>query len=450
MKKVMEMNSREIQSNDRSGKKWFLYIEEEHEGPFSREDLLHKIDQGLVISSDYVWAEGMTDWLPVEKVPVFSSHIKDPRPQLPVYAEVPPIPEQQMGFSAPQEPIKPERSRPRVSLRKNWKKGLSLVALVLGGVLLFFTLSERYAALPQFSDVSVDDYVSLKAAAKRSFSGPGSGPRLAVAISNMDPMSPSFYVSGNQKDGTEVEIQIDGVADTLIGLPKISRVIKVTLDHGWAKTPPFHRANGQVLPVGEYRITARSKDGATMISSKKGYFLGGPRDQAYDQKLKLYHDELRQQAQQELAELKQFAVTLEDQLRQTSAQFDQWARFKRIASVSRAQGWNKFSSAWSTLQDQLILTFDSAARGDAGGDLFYDELYQQAHQSSSGLSLLHSEQGRFLQGLPDHRDFELQSRIADSESIIQSQILALKTEIQRAQDRPASANGMPQRLSQSN
>ena len=43
-------------------KKWFVYLGDHHEGPFSVTDLQAKVSDGQFTAQQYVWAEGMADW----------------------------------------------------------------------------------------------------------------------------------------------------------------------------------------------------------------------------------------------------------------------------------------------------------------------------------------------------------------------------------------------------
>jgi len=43
-------------------KKWFVYLGDHHEGPFSVEDLQSKMSAGALNRESYAWAEGMGDW----------------------------------------------------------------------------------------------------------------------------------------------------------------------------------------------------------------------------------------------------------------------------------------------------------------------------------------------------------------------------------------------------
>jgi hypothetical protein len=54
-------------------KKWFVYMGDHHEGPFSLSEVQVKVAQGVVHSQQYVWCDGMSDWLPMTQVTDFQS-----------------------------------------------------------------------------------------------------------------------------------------------------------------------------------------------------------------------------------------------------------------------------------------------------------------------------------------------------------------------------------------
>lgn len=53
-------------------KKWFVYLEDHHEGPFSVSEIQSKLTQNAVRKEHYVWCEGMQDWKPMTEVQDFS------------------------------------------------------------------------------------------------------------------------------------------------------------------------------------------------------------------------------------------------------------------------------------------------------------------------------------------------------------------------------------------
>src|SRR5690242_16629809 len=58
-------------------KKWFVYLGDHHEGPFSLEEIQGKMSEGRVTRENYVWADGMADWQPMPQVPDFNALLLD-------------------------------------------------------------------------------------------------------------------------------------------------------------------------------------------------------------------------------------------------------------------------------------------------------------------------------------------------------------------------------------
>ncbi len=54
-------------------KKWFVYMGDHHEGPFSVGDIKTKVTTGAVTEGHYVWAEGMADWKVMTEIGDFRS-----------------------------------------------------------------------------------------------------------------------------------------------------------------------------------------------------------------------------------------------------------------------------------------------------------------------------------------------------------------------------------------
>jgi hypothetical protein len=56
-----------------SEKKWFIYVQDHHEGPFTVSEISDGIASGRFSKEAYVWADGMKDWLSMDQVPDFSA-----------------------------------------------------------------------------------------------------------------------------------------------------------------------------------------------------------------------------------------------------------------------------------------------------------------------------------------------------------------------------------------
>jgi len=55
--------------NMETPKKWFVYINDHHEGPYSVSEVKDKIASKLVGHESYVWCEGMGDWAVITSIP---------------------------------------------------------------------------------------------------------------------------------------------------------------------------------------------------------------------------------------------------------------------------------------------------------------------------------------------------------------------------------------------
>lgn len=49
-------------------KKWFVYLGDHHEGPFSVDEVLQKENSGVIGRGSFVWCDGMPDWKPMQEV----------------------------------------------------------------------------------------------------------------------------------------------------------------------------------------------------------------------------------------------------------------------------------------------------------------------------------------------------------------------------------------------
>lgn len=69
-------------------KKWFVYMTDHHEGPFSLAEIQGKMAEKVVSVSNYVWCDGMADWKIMTEVPEFEVILK---PAVPPGSPKPPL-----------------------------------------------------------------------------------------------------------------------------------------------------------------------------------------------------------------------------------------------------------------------------------------------------------------------------------------------------------------------
>jgi len=65
-------------------KKWFIYMGDHHEGPFSLAEIQSKMQERQITPESYVWGEGMADWSPMADMTQFIPVVKSAPPSAPM------------------------------------------------------------------------------------------------------------------------------------------------------------------------------------------------------------------------------------------------------------------------------------------------------------------------------------------------------------------------------
>ncbi len=290
-------------------KKWFVYLTDHHEGPFSLDDIKGKLSLGQVNSQNYVWSEGMKDWEPMPTVPAFKplldNDLSEPEsgeqkdtigePSFLISQNVTLEP----AFQSPQTTEKPfDESEPKNTESKNtlnnmpqemlstkttskhrFFKGIIILLIPVAFVTLitlgFFysqgnfssilksplakeflekipVLGKWISPLPPLDDVSPEDYEELKIATTAE---PGSGgPKAAIALSRKDLTTPYFYLTSSLPDGAGFDYFIEGVPSTLLNHLGFSTNGHFALSKKLGKTNFIRSVDNQPIPRGEYQV----------------------------------------------------------------------------------------------------------------------------------------------------------------------------------------------------
>jgi hypothetical protein len=282
-------------------KKWFVYVVDHHEGPFSLADIQVKLTQGQVTVSNYIWAEGMSDWKLMTEIPAFASILSPPAPAVALSPAALPAIEtvaQLTPIITATKPISPEPAPVQVEVhgaaqlrhsrlpgRLKWLIVAILLAM-LGGLYQFgflesvtqgpafkaagqtvsdFTepylmnlvetipvLGQWISPIPKLDDVSIDDYEDLKSAATGKVEE--KGPKVAFALAHADLFFPQFYVASNLPDGAEFEVYVEGVPETLLNQLNFSAQVKANIVKRLGKTASVKFQDGKPVPRGEYTV----------------------------------------------------------------------------------------------------------------------------------------------------------------------------------------------------
>lgn len=82
-------------------KKWFIYVKDHHEGPFSVLEIHEGIRSGKFIEPAYVWHQQLPDWMPTTELPDFQ--IPKPPTHIPPPLKKPPLNEEHSHENLPEE-----------------------------------------------------------------------------------------------------------------------------------------------------------------------------------------------------------------------------------------------------------------------------------------------------------------------------------------------------------
>jgi hypothetical protein len=515
-------------------KKWFVFLGDHHEGPFSMAEMLSKMDQKLITSSSFVWAEGMTDWRLMKEIPAFESvEKKAETPQLgeakTEKASVSKTREEKNGpsgaldqgalkvVSLPLDMTPLKKAEPPINtaeVEKSWRRRrlirrtikTAAVLIVVGGAgaayqtgllnsyidtakvsekvqdvssTLYTALMERarpqmlhlaekypvlskvISPIPHLKDVSAEDYERLRVAASEHLD---KGPSVALAQSTEDPARPVFYVSTNLPDGAKFDVYLEGKSDTLVGKIHSSAKVSVTVQKNLGKTDPLVLPQNALIPMGEYQVFATESDAqpepvASMLKAlpplnaaktdrlpaglkllaRKTYFLGGAKDEAYNQKLREFHNQLQQKARIEIADLKDLGSILEKQIQSTLQQFKAIHGKGRGVNTAKKKAWSNFHAEWMKNEIAWLDRFTKLTPDALRDDYVFAEQYDLARQAGQELQKLHDLQNDYFENRLDERGLDIQ--LGTAKSVVESAFLTFKTKTEQADKAAANPTG---------
>lgn len=449
-------------SDSGSEKYWYLYQDNHYVGPYSSEQVRSKIHLGQADPKGFAWSEGMKDWVPLREIDIFDAadlpeftesifvnQTYDWAPstgnyELPQFAPSMPAAQPASEADAPMAPVVPAETAAPKNGKYRLAAAVALLSVIATAVLFVYP---RHS-LPVLADISREDDLSLRSAQSRSFF---SSERIAaIALSTANATRPFFYVATNLRNGTKLDVLIEGKSDTLINSLHVSTLATVSVEDGFLRTPNFQKEDGSPFPLGEYEVSVFcrncSADVATdhSLLTRKTFFIGGARDLDYDQKLKTYHEKLLRQSQKELAEIKQITETLENQLTENATQFEAVLSSGGRSIASGNATWKRFHDQWSRLESQLDAMAKSWTEFSLTDELFYGDVFRLLKQGIDLLRHVHTEQTTYIaSGI---EDAQIETRISSDTAVVQSVLLSIRTKTALIDRLPVLANGMPQRL----
>jgi hypothetical protein len=328
----------------------------------------------------------------------------------------------------------------------------------------FPILGKWVSPISFLQDVSQDEFEELKSAAREKIDS--AGVRFSMALSKADVLAPFLYVASNLPDGTQLQVHVVGITDTLVNQMSFYQHFDVVLSKKLGMTTPIRFSDGKPIPRGEYMIYLSALDSQSpevktllggvqasqikippelpknlKILGFKTYFLGGNRDAGYAARLKEFHDKLRGKAASELIEIKQFTVTLDSQFSSTVTKFNLIRKGKM--NLKQKKTWESFHNEWMKLQGQLDQIFLKWSSETVQNEFFYSALYRLTQQVGQTIEKVHGFQHAYFNGMQDPRTFEIQ--LGETAASAQTSLNLLRLKIDQAEKLPPTPNGMPRR-----
>jgi hypothetical protein len=327
-------------------------------------------------------------------------------------------------------------------------------------------LRPAFKMVPGLADVRAEDLLDLESAVQNS---PESGVKAGLALSLNDANRPYFYVSTNLPDRTKLEIYLVGNSETLLNRLQFTSQAIVTTSNGIAKSDVFLMEGGQPIPKGEYMVylyeaadqeesvkkslvNYASNRGQSPLPTEvpqtvryffsKKYFLGGERDETYLTRLKAFHESIKQKADREIAELRQYSETLILQHNSLTSGFQKLLKAKKITPGMKAN-WKRDSTTWMQISGQLDQTIQTWSKETLQNEFFYGKTYdlvKSAFQSMRSLIQLESD---FIDKNQDRNAFEIAHGKLLSET--RDSLELLKQKMDLLMRTPKTPSGLPMR-----
>ena len=467
--------------NSELQKKWFVYLSDHHEGPFSAVELSQKHKAGSVSPQSYVWSEGMVDWKPLMEVSELAYDLK----KLETVSHVSPAEEREVP-SDPEIKKKPKNSKFLTII------GTSMLALLALSIITLAILSrssnEEFHAsirptlfkvidhLPFMSSIIrlVPSTSELKPTARKELEeaqlgSPETNVRLSVALAQNDPNRPTLYVGTNLPDHIKLDLYLIGNDDTLLNRLQFKTQMTIIINHGLGKTDVLLTDDGQPLPKGEYQLwVTESQDQEELIKDKLAklspsrpagalpptipvsakfvmsstIFIGGVRDESYLTHLKAFHEKIKQSSEKELIELRQYADTLTLQYQTLSLEFGKILR-SRKPTESQKRHWKLTSDQWQAINAQLEQTIQTWSKETLQNEFFYGNAYELVKSAYDSIKNLFTIENAYVIKSGSLSAFEIQHGKALSES--RQTLDQLRGKIDLILKAPKSPNGLPRR-----
>jgi len=475
------MNGKNEKMNTELQKKWFVYLGDHHEGPFNADELNQKQKNGQISLQSYAWSEGMADWKPILEINELSSELK----KIQSVAGISPAKEK--------SPEKKKDSGPEAKKRKLIRNILLVNAVIFIPFLTLIVLSNQgseemhanlrptlnkmvnklpfmsvfFNMIPHSGELSKDAKKDMETAI---LGEPSNGVKMAITLLNNDPSRPSLYLATNLPDRTKFDVYLIGNSETLLNRLQFQSQLNVTTFRGIGKSDVLLSENAQPLAKGEYLVwVAESQEQEEPVkvrlgelpasrpsgvmpapvpnSSKfvisKTFFIGGAKDENYLTKLKAFHEKVKENAEKELVELKQYSDTLNLQFQTLTTDFAKILKAKKV-SENHKNNWKTTSEQWLQINNQLEQTIQTWSKETLQNEFFYGSSFELLKSSYDSIKKLFQMENEYVEKQLEKSSFEIQYGKAMNDCKLS--LNQVKMKIDAIMNAPKSANGLPKRV----
>ena len=402
--------------------RWYLLKDNHSVGPFTWEQLSLQFESGLHSEQSFIWNPELSEWETYESI------LKRPSSSIPT-------PQFKFRNFENTEGLETktantiERRYDSIVRRKKQKKiasGVILFLITFSSVFIYFrNQSQRIAelknVLPETESKDIEQFIKKKGVFKD---------HALLSISKENGRTPTFYLLSHEPNDTQIEIKLTSQNGGILGQIHYQQQQNIGLKQEWGKTLPFSNFNQAELPRGTYVVTAKNVTTGAELA-KRSYFLGGPKDEAFQQELSAFNRKLERRVKQEQVELKQFITTLESQFADQNQWFHQLVQFQKSHSGAPPSSSAQEEAMWLELQGQLNNLLSQYTETILNQNVYHSELYLLTKQTVLELNSLHQKQHEWFESLQSQNKNKLEE-ILKHESEVQSRIIELQARFQQA------------------
>ena len=411
--------------NPMKNDRWHVMDGPVQRGPMEWDDLMIELDSGMITSDTFIWTASMVEWQKIGEVlqgnlkTKVASHSRFLGASLARKSgsETPIV---FRGVQSENHPWLGHLNQLKRKSRNFFKKNLNTIFKGILAAALFSVAYHYFYLAPKLlldelaQEIPADDFSWVKKYFQNFSTSEG-----LISVSKNNGLTPTVYLFFPLKDQEEIEVRLIGDKDTLLRRTHYESSQVVKIKNKWAKTALFYDWNRSRLAKGVYTVIALKRSTEEVLA-KRTFFLISPRDETYENALNAYHQQLNEQKAYEKEELLQVISTLEKQTQVSNKSFHAKLTGMDMSSLKEDQ-------QWFVLQNQIKEEVDSWTPQKLAQEFYFYEEYAQLKSLERDLEEIHQKQNGFQQGMPESD--KAKSAILEQETIIQSQLLNLRTQI---------------------